>query len=257
MARKISAHTTVGAGTSLGSTSDLIGNQGSTTIRFNVGQLLGALAVNAGDMTYAKAARNSTLLARPTSGAIMAFSTGASTDLAAPAWVILDPGAMVYASSLGIISSLAAPSSGALMYYSTINGQIGPRWSVVNAGTLIYGPGTTLAIGTYGYILQSTGGVPSWEGITAGAILIGNTSGQPVELAAGSSGEFLGLTTGVPDWKALPTSGLITTAGTSGQLFQTPGGAAAWRNTTAVYAETLTGSGDLLTRTSSGVERLP
>src|SRR3990167_4052469 len=212
MARKISAYSTVGAGTSLGSTSDLVGNQGSTTIRFNVGQLLGALAANAGDMNYAKAARNSTLLARPSSGALMVFTTGASTDLAAPAWVMLDTGAMIYASSAGLVSSLAAPSSGALMYYSTVNGQVGPRWAVVNAGTLIYGPGTTLAIGTSGFVLQSTAGVPTWVagGTLAGAITTAGTSGQVLQTTAGSA-----------TWVDSNTlTGTLTTVGTSGFLLQ-------------------------------------
>ena len=68
-------------------------------------------------------------------------------------------------------------------------------------------------------------GVP----ITAeGDLLIGDSSNMTTRLAAGSSGQILGLTTGVPTWQADPSTGHITTAGTSGQLLMTTGAAAAW-----------------------------
>ena len=160
------------------STSDLVLNVGSTTRRANVQQILSVPVTAQGDMLFGDSSADSTRLAPPTSGAILAYSSASS----APSWSIPTSGAVLVASSVGT-----------------------PVWR---------------AIGTSGQILESTGGTPTW---------VANVD---------------------------PSTGHITTAGTSGQILQTTVGAAAWVNTTAVLAETLTAAGDMLIRSTAGVERL-
>ena len=160
------------------STSDLVLNVGSTTRRANVQQILSVPVTAQGDMLFGDSSADSTRLAPPTSGAILAYSSASS----APSWSIPTSGAVLVASSVGL-----------------------PTWR---------------AIGTSGQILESTGGTPTW---------VTNVD---------------------------PSTGHITTAGTSGQVLQTTAGAAAWVNTTAVLSETLTAAGDMLIRSTAGVERL-
>ena len=85
---------------------------------------------------------------------------------------------------------------------------------------------TRLAIGTAGYVLQSTGGKPAWEAMAD--------------------------IDGTPD----PSTGHITTAGTTNQILKTTDGAAAWVDTTAVLVDVLSAAGDIMTRTTAGVYRL-
>lgn len=81
-----------------GSTSDIPGNVGSTTVRFTAEQLLGIPVSAAGDMLYAGSATTVTRLAAPSSGALLYYSTADS----APAWVVASSGQFMIASSLGV-----------------------------------------------------------------------------------------------------------------------------------------------------------
>lgn len=74
---KISGYTTEAPG----STSDLIGNVGSTTKRFNVKQVIDSIVAAAGDLIYGKGAGDSTVLSIGTSGQVLQSSGGI------PAWV--------------------------------------------------------------------------------------------------------------------------------------------------------------------------
>ena len=76
MARKISAHTTEAPG----STSDLIGNVGSTTRRFTAQQLLSIPITAQGDLLFGDSSANSTRLPIGTSGQVLQTSGGL------PAW---------------------------------------------------------------------------------------------------------------------------------------------------------------------------
>src|SRR3990167_5632624 len=135
---------------------------------------------------------------------------------------------------------------------------------VTAQGDILFGDSsadtTRLASPTSGAILpySSASSAPSWSIPTSGAVLVASSVGLPTWRAIGTSGQILESTGGTPTWgtNVDPSTGHITTAGTSGQILQTTVGAAAWVNTTAVLAETLTAAGDMLIRSTAGVERL-
>jgi hypothetical protein len=108
------------------------------------------------------------------------------------------------------------------------------------------GKASTLTLGTSGFILQSTGGVPTWVDFTTiieetilgntGSLMIRTSSGVE-ELTIGTSGQILQTTNGIPAWVADPSTGHITTAGSSGTvLITSSAGAAVW--STAIFVNT-------------------
>ena len=209
--RAISAHTTAAPG----STSDLIGNVGANTRRFNAQQLLGAIFTSQGQLLYSPSSFNSTFLNPPSSNAMLSYSSGSS----APAWIIGSSGQFWYVSSAGVSTVLAAPSSGAVLVYSTANTSVGPRWEIPTSGALFaassLGVPTWIALGTSGQILQSTGGSPAWVASTAvlretltgsGDMLITSSAGDVTRLGLGTSGQVLQSTGSRPTWVA-PTAG--------------------------------------------------
>lgn len=125
--RAISAHSTEAPG----STSDLIGNVGSTTRRFNAQQLLGAIFTSQGQIAYAPSSRNSTFLNPPTSGAVLTYSSGSS----APSWSIPTSGAVLIASSISVPTWRAVGTSGHLL--QSTGGS--PAWVGLTANTLFKG----------------------------------------------------------------------------------------------------------------------
>ena len=126
---------------------------------------------------------------------------------------------------------LTAPSSGAVLVYSTVAGS---GWSVVTSGGILMGTAagtpTWLAPPSSGAVLtfSSASSIAAWSIPTSGAVLVASSVSVPV-------------------WRAI---------GSSGQILQTTGGSPAWVNSTAVLAETLTVAGDILIRSTVGVERL-
>jgi len=155
-----------------GSTSRLVGNVGSTTVGFDAGQLIGAIYTSQGQITYAASSKNSTFLNPPSSNAILSYSSGSSapawiigssgqlftvssagvtTVLAAPTsgavmvystanssigprWEIPTSGALLTASSVAVPTWLAAGTSGQFLKTSTANNTqpawISDRWGV-------------------------------------------------------------------------------------------------------------------------------
>ena len=185
MARKISAHTTEAPG----STSDLIGNIGSTTRRFTAQQILSIPITAQGDILFGDSSANTTRLAAPTSGAVLQYSSGSS----APAWVTVTSGGVFIGAAAGTPTFLVPPTSGAVLTFS------------------------------------SASSIPAWSVPTSGAVLIASSVSVPTWRALGTSGQVLQSTGGSPAWVDSNTlTGTLTTVGTSGQLLQTTGGAASW-----------------------------
>ena len=165
---------------------------GSTTVGFDAGQLLGAVFTSQGQLLYAGSSKNSTFLNPPSSNAILSYSSGSS----APTWIVGSSGQIFYVSSAGLTTILAVPTSGAVLIYSTANSSIGPRWEIPTSGALLgassVGLPTWIALGTSGQVLESTGGRPTWV-----------------------------------NFPADPTTGHITTAGSSGSILITSSAAGA------------------------------
>ena len=161
-------------------------------------------------------------------------------------------GDMLIRSSAGIVG-LAGASSAAQLSYTTADGSIGPVWKVLDTGGMIHSGATTLAIGSSGQVLQTTGGVPAWVSLASGELFTGNSSGEIVALGPGTSGQVLQTTGGVLSWETdetgagLPSTAGITSgaiirqnaantgqewleAGTSGQILETTGGLPAWKD---------------------------
>ena len=233
----------VGGTTNVASTSVLIVNVGSTTMKAYVHQILAGIFTTAGEIPYAVSSVESAALAPPSSGAILSFST--VTGL--PAWSVPSSGAILIASSVGTPKWLAIGTSGQILQTS---GGV-PTWvdSSLVDGTLLS------TVGTSGQILQTTGGVATWIGLTTGGLFYGNSSNEVTVLGVGTSGYLLQSTGGIPAWVPAPSTGQITTAGTSGQVLQTTGGAAAWVNSTTLLGtlpSTIGTSGQIL-QTTGGV----
>jgi len=93
------------------STSDLVLNVGSTTRRANVQQILSVPVTAQGDMLFGDSSADSTRLAPPTSGAILAYSSASS----APSWSIPTSGAVLVASSVGTPVWRAIGTSGQIL----------------------------------------------------------------------------------------------------------------------------------------------
>ena len=188
----------------------------------------------------------------PASTSDIPLNVGSTTVRANVQTILATPlaaqGNLTYADSSVQTTRLASPTSGAVLTYSS--GSSIPAWSIPTSGALLAASSNGVpvwrALGTSGQVLQSTGGTPTWVAGTDIAGTIGTT--------IGSSGQVLQSTGGVATWSAAGTIG--TTAGTSGQILQTTAGAATWVNTTAVIAETLTVAGDMLIRSTAGIERL-
>ena len=229
MARKISAHTTEAPG----STSDLIGNVGSTTKRFTAQQILSIPITAQGDILFGDSSADTTRLAAPTSGAILQYSSGSS----APAWVTVTSGGVLIGAVAGTPTFLAPPTSGAVLTFSSASSV--PAWVAGTTGGILTGnaAGTPVFLGppTSGAVLtySSASSIPAWSIPTSGAVLVASSVGTPTWRAIGTSGQVLQSTGGSPAWVDSNTlSGTLTTVGTSGFLLQTTGGAAAWRGIT-------------------------
>mgnify|MGYP001594321693 CR=1 FL=1 len=274
MARKISAHTTEAPG----STSDLIGNIGSTTKRFTAQQILSIPITAQGDLLFGDSSADTTRLAPPTSGAVLQYSSASS----APAWVTITSGGVLIGAALGTPTFLAPPTSGAVLTFSSASSI--PAWSIPTSGAVLVasslGTPTWRALGTSGQVLQSTGGSPAWvdSNTLTGAVTTAGTSGQVLQTTAGAaawvasntltgtvttagtSGQVLQTTAGAASWVASNTlAGTITTAGTSGQLLQTSGGAATWVGMTSgslLYGSSLGAITELPAGTSGQVLKM-
>src|SRR3990167_8799315 len=132
------------------STSDLVLNVGSTTRRANVQQILSVPVTAQGDMLFGDSSADSTRLAPPTSGAILAYSSASST----PSWSIPTSGAVLVASSVGLPTWRAIGTSGQIL--ESTGGT--PTWvTAVDPST-----GHITTAGTSGQILETTGGAATW-----------------------------------------------------------------------------------------------
>jgi hypothetical protein len=285
---QISSLPAVSGTTNVESTGVMVVNVGSTTMQALVHQIIAGIFSTAGEIPYAVSSVESTALAPPTSASVLIYSSandrpswsigssgqvlettggavawrtltgslgstaGTSGQLlqttgGAATWIGITSGAILYGNSSGEVTELAPGSSGEIL--QTTGGTI--AWRPEAAG------GLDSTAGTSGQLLQTTGGSAAWRGITSGAILYGNSSGEITELAPGSSGQVLQTTAGLPAWRAAPAvGGIDTTAGSSGQILQTSGGAAAWRGTSAVLADLApptTAGGKLVAKSSVAV----
>ena len=240
--------------TSLNSTMDLVVNQGSTTVRLTAAQVISAIFSTAGDLLYAASSIDISRLAPPTTANpnnvnILHYSSGSN----APIWTTMSSGELITVTSAGNLTHLTPPTSDSILQYSTINGSVGPAWFTPGDGELLMsdadGDLEFLTIGTAGRLLQSTGGIPAWVGMSSHSIFVGSVDQVPTELAGpGTSGSIL-ITNGssAPSWLA---------RGTSEQILSIVSGLPAWRASTAILSTILTAAGDLLRRSSAGIERL-
>lgn len=240
--------------TSLNSTMDLVVNQGSTTVRLTAAQVISAIFSTAGDLLYAASSIDISRLAPPTTANpnnvnVLHYSSGSD----APIWSTMSSGELITVTSAGNLTHLTPPTSDSILQYSTINGAVGPAWFTPGDGELLMsdadGDLEFLTIGTAGRLLQSTGGIPAWVGMSSHSIFVGSVDQVPTELAGpGTSGSIL-ITDGssAPSWLA---------RGTSEQILSIVSGLPVWRASTAILSTILTAAGDILRRSSAGIERL-
>lgn len=97
-------------------------------------------------------------------------------------------------------------------------GAAGMANPMTTAGDIIYGGTsgvpTRLAIGTNGYVLSVSSGIPAWvSGLTnpmsaVGDLIIGGASGAATRLAGGTNGYVLTMVSGAPAWVAAGSSSL-------------------------------------------------
>lgn len=223
-----------------GSTSDLIGNVGSTTVRFSAEQLLSIPIDAEGDLLRGDSSNNTTRIAIGTSGYVLQStggvpkwvaktdgdpSTGHISTIGTSGYVLQSTGGAAVWKAQSDLTGTPDPSTGHITTAGT-SGQIlqttgsAAKWVGLAAGNLFYGNSsgeiTELGIGTSGYILQSTGGIPAWvvntgssaggalpstAGISSGALLRQDAANTGQEwLASGSSGQTLETTGGMPTW---------------------------------------------------------
>src|SRR3990167_8686288 len=179
------------------STSDLPINVGSTTRRANVQQILSVPVTSQGDMLFGDSSADTTRLAPPTSGAVLAYSSASS----APSWSIPTSGAVLVASSVGLPTWRALGSSGQIL--ESTGGT--PTWvTAVDPST-----GHITTAGTSGQILQTTAGAATW-------INQSDLTGTPDPstghiTTAGTSGQVLQTTAGAAAWVNSTTIGDNTT----------------------------------------------
>ena len=229
---------------------DLVGNQGSTTVRITAQQVVaGAWSTATGDIVYASSASSVSALTIGSSEQILHVSAGI------PAWkdssvflsTILTAAGDILIRSSGGITRLAGASSAAQLSYTTADGAIGPVWTVLDTGGLVHSGATTLGAGSSEQILHISGGVPAWKDssvflstiMTAAGDLLIRSSAGIVRLAGASSGSILRYSTidGAvgPEWVILdPTEILVGTSalaiGTSEQVLTVTDGAVTWED---------------------------
>ena len=136
---------------------------GGTTVtrRFSLADSLAATFTAKGEMLIATSASSISVLPPASSGGVLVYSTAG----AAPVWAVMDPGEILYQTTAAVTTVLAVPSSGGVLYFSTdaTGSAFGPRWAILDAGSMTYGPGTTLAAGSSEQILHISAGVPAWK----------------------------------------------------------------------------------------------
>ncbi len=239
---------------SLNSTMDLLGNQGSTTVRITAQQVVaGAWSTATGDIVYASSASSVSALTIGSSEQILHVSAGI------PAWkdssvflsTILTAAGDILIRSSGGITRLAGASSAGYLKYSTVDGAIGPSWATLDAGEIPVQ--TTAAGGTTSIQVPSSGAVlaystvdgavgPDWIVLDPGELLTVTSAAVTTGLAIPSSGSILRYSTvdGTvgPAWVIMdPTEILVGTSalaiGTSEQVLTVTDGAVAWENAAA------------------------
>src|SRR3990167_1514161 len=207
------------------STSDLVLNVGSTTRRANVQQILSVPVTAQGDMLFGDSSADSTRLAPPTSGAILAYSSASST----PSWSIPTSGAVLVASSVGLPTWRAIGTSGQIL--ESTGGT--PTWvTAVDPST-----GHITTAGTSGQVLQTSAGAATWVNQSD---LTGTPDPSTGHITtAGTSGQVLQTTAGTAAWVNSTTipGAIGSSAGSSGTvLITSSGGAAIW--STAIFVNT-------------------
>ncbi|KKK95663.1 hypothetical protein LCGC14_2670550, partial [marine sediment metagenome] len=233
---------------------DLLGNQGSTTVRITAQQVVaGAWSTATGDIPYASSASSVSALTVGSSEQILHVSAGI------PAWkdssvflstILTVAGDILIRSSDGI-TRLAGASSNGYFAYSTVDGAIGPKWSILDAGEIPVQ--TTVAGGTTSIQVPSSGAVlaystvdgavgPDWIVLDPGELLTVTSAAVTTGLAIPSSGSILRYSTvdGTvgPAWVIMdPTEILVGTSalaiGTSEQVLTVTDGAVAWEDAAA------------------------
>src|SRR3990167_5555803 len=190
------------------STSDLVLNVGSTTRRANIQQILSVPVTAQGDILFGDSSADTTRLASPTSGAILAYSSASS----APSWSIPTSGAVLVASSVGLPTWRAIGTSGQILQ-TTVGAAAWVNTTAVLAETLT-AAGDMLIRSTAGVerLAQPTSGAvltfstvngtsrALWSIPTSGAVLVASSVGTPVWRAIGTSGQILESTGGTPTW---------------------------------------------------------
>ena len=207
------------------STSDLVLNVGSTTRRANVQQILSVPVTAQGDMLFGDSSADTTRLAPPTSGAILAYSSASST----PSWSIPTSGAVLVASSVGLPTWRAIGTSGQIL--ESTGGT--PTWvTAVDPST-----GHITTAGTSGQVLQTSAGAAAWVNQSD---LTGTPDPSTGHITtAGTSGQVLQTTAGTAAWVNSTTipGAIGSSAGSSGTvLITSSGGAAIW--STEIFVNT-------------------
>jgi len=199
----------------------------------------GQTSYTSGDLIYASGTTALSKLAAGTNGYLLTMNAGLPTWQAAPATGVTT----ISFDTTGLTPATA--TSGAVTVGGTLvaaNGGTGQ--SSYTTGDLLYASGSAaiskLGVGTNGYILTVSGGLPSWQAAPA----TGVTS---------FSGGTTGLTPATATTGAITLAGTLAIAngGTNGTATPTLGGAA--YGTGSAYAFTSAGTaGQVLTSTGAG-----
>ena len=232
-ASDVGAPTTSGTGATGTWAIGISGNAATATTSTNIAG--GA----SGSLPYQSAASTTAMIAAGTNGYLLTMSAGIPSWQPAPATGVTT----ISFDTTGLTPATA--TSGAITVGGTLvaaNGGTGQ--SSYTVGDLLYASGSTaiskLGVGTNGYILTVSGGLPSWQAAPA----TGVTS---------FSGGTTGLTPATATTGAITLAGTLAIAngGTNGTATPTNGGAA--YGTGTAYAFTSAGTaGQVLTSTGAG-----
>jgi hypothetical protein len=232
-ASDVGAPTTSGTGATGTWAIAISGNAATATTSTNIAG--GA----AGSLPYQSAASTTAMLAAGTEGYILQINSGLPSWQADAARV-----SSISFASTGLTPATA--TSGAVTVGGTLvaaNGGTGQ--SSYTTGDLLYASGTAalskLGVGTDGYLLTVSGGVPTWQAAPATGVTSFSAGTTGLTPSTGTTGAVtlsgtLAVANGGTNGTATPTAGTVaygtgtayafTSAGTSGQVLQSNGSSA-------------------------------
>lgn len=236
-ASDVGAPTTSGTGATGTWAIGISGNAATATTSTNIAG--GA----AGSLPYQSAASTTGMIAAGTNGYLLTMNSGLPSWQPAPATGVTS----ISFDTTGLTP--ATSTTGAVTVAGTLvaaNGGTGQ--SSYTTGDLLYASGTAalskLGVGTDGYLLTVSGGVPTWQAAPASGVTSFSAGTTGLTPSTGTTGAVtlagtLAVANGGTNGTATPTAGTIaygtgtayafTSAGTSGQVLQSNGsGAPTW-----------------------------